>query len=93
MAVTLQGSVLRVTADADTFDNQAKIKITGFKLIGNATDASTAIVKDSSSSGQILWQGRVAIDVDLLEQINIRGDRKLYVELTGTGPVLYIYLE
>lgn len=90
---TLEGSVVRFDTTATTFDNRAKLKICGFKLIGNAIDASTAIVRDADGSGQILWQGRAAIASDLLEQINIRVDRKIHVALTGTGPILYVYLE
>lgn len=93
MANTREGSVLRFDTTDTTHDNQAKLKITGFKLIGNATDASTAIVRDTDGTGQILWQGRVAINADLLEQINIRCDRKIHVALTGTGPILYVYTE
>lgn len=93
MAQSREGSVIRFDTSLDTFDNNAKLKITGFKLIGNATDASTAVVKDTDVNGQILWQGRVAISTDLLEQINIRCDRKIHVTFTGTGPILYVYLE
>lgn len=93
MANTREGSVLRFDTTDSTYDNNAKLKITGFKLVGNATDASTAVVKDTDTNGQILWQGRVAINADLLEQINIRCDRKIHITLTGTGPILYVYTE
>lgn len=92
MAVTVEGSVVRVTANLDTYDNQAKLKIAGFKLVGGA-DASTAIVRDNDATGQILWQGKAGAAADLFEQINIRCDKKIHVSLTGTGPVLYVYLE
>ncbi len=92
MAQTREGSVVRFDTTDTTYDNQAKLKIAGFKLIGGA-DASTAIIKDTDSAGQILWQGRCAIATDLFEQINILCDRKIHLTLTGTAPILYVYLE
>lgn len=92
MALTFEGSVLRFDTTATAYDNQAKLKICGFKMIGGA-DASTAIVRDTDGSGQIIWQGRCAIATDLLEQINIRVDKKIHVTFTGTAPILYVYLE
>ena len=91
--VDREGTVVRITESGDTVDFQAKVKLHGFKLIGNATDASTAVVRDTDSSGLILWQGRCAQNADLFEQINIRADKKIHITLTGTGPILYVYLE
>lgn len=92
MAVTYEGSVIRMTADNDTFDNQAKLKICGIKLVGGA-DASTAIIKDTDTNGMILWQGRAGAAADLYEQVYILCDKKIHLDLTGTTPVVYIYKE
>lgn len=92
MAQTREGSVVRFDTNDTTYDNAAKLKICGFKLVGGA-DASTAIVKDTDTNGQILWQGRAGANADCFEQINIRCDKKIHVTLTGTGPILYVYTE
>ncbi len=92
MALSLEGTVLRFDTNDTSYDNQAKLKISGFKLIGGI-DASTVIVRDTDGSGQILWQGRCAIATDLMENVYIRSDRKIHVTFTGTGPILYVYME
>lgn len=92
MAFAQQGTVLRFDADNQTYSTIAPMKICGFKLIGGA-DASTAMVKDTDTNGTILWQGRCAINTDLLDQIYLRAGRTIHVDFTGTGPVLYVYLE
>ncbi len=93
MAVSLEGNVIQFTATGDTHDNAAKLKICGIKLVGNAVDASTVVIRDVDASGPILYSGKSAVSADLYEQIKILVDRKIHVTLTGTGTVLYVYLE
>lgn len=90
MAVTSEGSVIRMTADNDTFDNQAKLKICGVKVIGGS-DAWTAKIKDTDTNGMILWEGSGAANENMFDQVELRADAKIHLDLTGTSPVVYVY--
>lgn len=92
MAVTHEGTVIRLTADNDAFDNAARLKVCGIKVIGGS-DAWTATIKDTDTNGMILWEGAGGANEDLFEQVYFMADQKIHLDLTGTSPVVYVYKE
>lgn len=94
MATTRKSNVVRMTADADTIEmGKGGFRIAGARLVGGV-DASTAQIKITDTSGDIIISLKAAADG--VDEINIpfRCDANiLYLALTGTSPEVYLYLE
>lgn len=88
MAVTRAGSVIVVGADNDTV--AGPLNICGF-LYKAGTGSPSVQVKSGSTSGVILWESASATDV--YNQVDIRHDSLIHIDMAGTGTVLYIYCE
>lgn len=68
--------------------------IKSIKLVGNATDASTVTIKADSTSGAVVYSARAAQNADNFDsEVCMNLQNGMYVTLTGTGPVCYIYLK
>lgn len=93
MATTVANNVVKMTADNDTYAPQGKIRIKGIRLI-SGSDAATAQLKQTNTSGATLCSLKAAsggVDESVIEFSCDTGT--LHLDLTGTSPEVYIYLE
>lgn len=94
MATTSKNNVIRLTADNDTYDigGAGKIKVKGVRLIAGA-DAATALIKETDTSGAVLMSLKAAAAGVDESQICFVATGKIHVDMTGTSPEVFIYLE
>jgi len=93
MAVSRSENVYIMTADKDTIAG-VKLNIVGIKFDDTSTSTNEAQLKHTDTNGSILWQGTVAGDGEIYNQVNltIGIDTTLHLDLTGAGTV-WLYLE
>lgn len=95
MATTIKNNVVRLTADNDTFGQigMGKIKIRGCRLIAGS-DAATAQIKILNTDGVVLMSLKAAANAADESQICFTVDGGIvHVDMTGTSPEVFIYLE
>jgi hypothetical protein len=95
MTVTRKSNVIRVTADNDTISIAGSgLRIKTIRLVGGV-DASTARIKETDTNGAVLFAlNAAAAGVDELNLDGLRIDvATLHVDLTGTAPEVFIYVE
>ena len=94
MAVTRNANVIRMTADNDTISlGVSGINIAGVRLIAGA-DAATAVLKVTDTNGMVLVSLKAAASTTDEHSIPFRCQAStLHLDLTGTSPEVFIYLE
>lgn len=94
MAVTRKSNVVVVGADNDTINlGKGGSRIAGARLVAGA-DAATAIFKITDTSGEVLISLKAG--AGLVDEFNIcfRCDAEIiHVDISGTSPEVYLYLE
>jgi len=67
--------------------------IDNVKLIGGS-GASTVTIKADSTSGAVVYQARAAINTDNYDHdIELEVKNGMYVTVSGTGAIAYLYLD
>lgn len=95
MAVTRNGNVVRMTADNDTITiAKTGFRIAGFRLVAGI-DAATASFKETDTNGRVIMSLKAnAANATDESAIMFRCDvETLHLDLTGTTPEVFIYLE
>jgi hypothetical protein len=95
MATTVKNNVVIMTADNDTFAPTGNIKIKGTRLIAG-TGATSALLKEGSTSGQTLMKLVAAIGTSDESMIPFKATGTIHLDLdqaAGSGAEVYIYLE
>lgn len=94
MAMTQKSGVIRFTADNDTYSpGLGRIKIKGCRLVAGA-DAATAQIKLTDTNGQIIYSLKAAAAGTDESHIEVAADAStIHVDMTGTSPEVFLYLE
>jgi len=93
MATTVKNNVVKMTADNDTYAPGGKIKVRGVRLVAGV-DAATAQLKSTNTSGDVLISMKAAASSVDESQICFTCDAgTIHVDMTGTSPEVFIYLE
>ena len=67
--------------------------IDSVKLIGGS-GASTVTIKADNTSGAVVYQARAAIGVDNYDNdLEIEVKNGMYITMSGTGAIAYLYLD
>lgn len=95
MTVVRKSNVIRVTADNDTVSiANTGLRIKTIRLVA-AADAATALIKETDTNGAVLFSLKAAANTT--DEMNLDGLRidvsTLHVDLTGTSPEVFIYVE
>ena len=89
MAVTTSGSVYRITADNDTIPGN--VNVCGILYIAGTGSPSIVVRGENASDGMILWE--TASTTPVFNEVSFKASKGLYIDLAGTGTVLYIYTQ
>lgn len=85
MAVTREGTVVRIDADNDTIPGVVNVK--GILYI----PGTSAQVRSGNAAGMVLWENTGT--TRLYDDVCFRADEGLHIDLAGASAALYIYLE
>lgn len=91
MANAQKENVIRI--DTDNYTNPTPLIICGIKWKAKGTTPSASIKADTDSSGMVLWESNVAADTEIFEEVEIRAQAGIHVDIAGTGSILYLYLK
>lgn len=93
--ITISNNVIRCTESGDTKNLGGVINVKGVRLVaGSGADATGKVYNGDDNSKPLLMSLAAVQKTSDESQICFRLDSQaFYVELTGTGAELYIYLE
>lgn len=93
MAVTRKNNRILVTADNDTFTGPCCIEC--IRAVAGS-DTATVMLKETDTNGAILWtSGNISANtvVESVPELVIEAGQTVHVDMTGTSPSVYIYVE
>lgn len=92
MAVSIKNNVIHMTADGDTYAPGGRMKIRGVRLV-SAAASGVATLRQTNVSGQALMKLEADANQNSESQINFTCEGTLYLELSGAGAEVFVYLE
>lgn len=88
MAVTRAGNVIRMTADNDTV--AGPIHICGIRYIAGTGSPSVTLKAGDTSGNNLYFNNNAA---SIFEEVEIREQGTVHLDLAGTGTEIYLYTE
>jgi len=92
MAVTTAMNVIRMTANGDTITGRS-LCITGIKVIETAGAVAHLRLRQTDSSGTVVYESKVASGGVDWAEVEIRGAETLYLEIVSGAANVYLYSE
>lgn len=89
MAVTTAMNVIGMTANADTVTRS--FDICGIKVVETAGAAAHIKIRQTNSSGTIVYEAKVASGSESWADAGIKGQNILYLEIVTGAANVYLY--